>query len=116
MDEKKHTSDAVEWVYRRYIKDDPERVARTELLRKRADLAQQVYDIRNKLRMTRDDLAEVSGLTPETVEDIEESDYDGDWDEAIEKVNSGFRQWFQTVVLPTARMTEDQYSVKAVGA
>ena len=71
---------------------------------RQSDVAQQIYDIRRKLRMTRENLAEFSGLTPETIEDLEESDYDGDWNEAIEKINGTFRQRFQDVILPAARM------------
>ena len=56
----------------------------SKLLREQSALAQQIYDIREKLRMTREDLAEFSGLAPEIIEDLEESDHDGDWDEAIE--------------------------------
>jgi len=85
-------------------------------IRVRAGLAQQIYDIRNKLRMTREDLAEFSGLTAEVIEDIEESDYEGNWDEAITRINRAFRQWFTEVILPVAQMKPDDFSVKAVNA
>jgi DNA-binding protein HU-beta len=116
MNEKKPSNDAVEWAYNRYIKNDPERVAHLELVRRRAALAQQVYEIRKRLHMTREDLAEFSGFTSETIEDIEESDYDGDWDEAVEKINSGFRNWFLNVILSTAQMKPEDYSVKVASA
>ena len=70
------------------------------------------YDIREKLRMTREDLAQFSGLSAETIEDLEESDYDGDWDEAIKKVNIGFHNWFTNVILPAARLKPQDYSVE----
>jgi DNA-binding XRE family transcriptional regulator len=76
MTEKKRSCDAVEWAYNRYIKGKPELEAYFEELGVQSDLAQQVYDIRNKLHMSREDLAEFSGLTSETIEDIEESDYE----------------------------------------
>ena len=41
-----------------------------ELLREQSAVSQQIYDIRNKLHMTREDLAEYSDLTAETIEDI----------------------------------------------
>jgi DNA-binding protein HU-beta len=110
------SSDAVTWAYNRYIKGNPEREASLEEAGRQSDLAQQIYDIRNKLRMTRDDLAEFSGLTPETIEDIEESDYDGDWNEAVALINRAFRVWVSDVIVPVARMTPDDYSVKAVSA
>jgi len=116
MNKKKLSTDAVEWMYNRYVKDDPERVAHLELLRKQSALAQQIYDIRNKLRMTREDLAEFSGLTPEIIEDLEESDYEGDWNEAIDQINRAFRSWVSDVIVPVAKMTPDDYSVKAVSA
>lgn len=116
MNEKRLSTDAVDWAYHKYIKNDPRRVTHVKLLRERSALAQQIYDIRNRLHMTREDLAEFSGLTPETIEDLEETDYDGDWSEAIDKINSAFRQWFQDVILPAARMTPDDYSVKVVNA
>jgi len=116
MEEKKRSSDAVEWAYRRYIKGKPEREASLKEVAGQADLAQQIYDIRNRLHMTREDLAEFSGLTAEAVEDLEETDYDGDWDEATEKINGAFRQWFQNVIIPAAQMKPDDYSIKEVSA
>ncbi len=116
MSNKKTVVDAYQWSYDRYIKDDPELVEFAREMRVRAGIAQQIYDIRNKLRMTRDDLAEFSGLTAETIEDIEESDYDGDWDEAVASINRAFRVWVSDVIVPVARMTPDDYSVKAVSA
>jgi len=100
MEERKVSSDAHQWMYKRYIKDDPDAQAFLKEVKVQADLAGQIYSIRNKLRMTRDDLAEFSGLTPETIEDLEESDYGGDWDAAIEKINRGFHNWFTNVILP----------------
>lgn len=112
MTEKRRSSDAVEWTYNQYIKGDPEREALLAEASRQSDIAQQVYDIRKRLRMTREDLAESCGLSEETIEDIEESDYDGDWDEAIRKVNEGFRNWFNNVILPAARMKPEDYSVE----
>jgi len=116
MSSKKIVTDAYQWSYDRYVKGDRELVEFASEMRLKAGIAQQVYDIRNKLHMGRKDLAEFSGLTPEIIEDIEESDYDGDWNEAIDKINRAFRQWFQDVILPAARLTPDDYSVKAVSA
>lgn len=66
--------------------------------------------------MTREELAKFSGLTADAIEDLEEADYDGDWDKAIERINKAFHQWFTTVILPAAQMTQDDYSVKVVNA
>ena len=116
MEEKKRSSDATEWAYNRYIKGNPELEQYFEDLEVQSDLAQQIYDVRNRLRMSREELAELSGLTAESIEDLEETDYEGDWGEAIDKINRAFHDWFQTVIKPASLMTEDDYSVKAVGA
>jgi len=116
MDSKKIVTDAYQWSYDRYIKDDPELVQFASEMRVKAAMAQQIYDIRHKLHMTREDLAEFSGLTPETIEDIEESDYDGDWDEVITCINRAFHDWFTNVIRPAAQITPDEYAVKAVNS
>lgn len=116
MEEKEVSSDAHEWMYDRYVKDDPDARAFLEKVKVQADLAGQVYAIRHKLHMTREDLAELSGLTAEAIEDLEESDYDGDWGEAITRINKAFHHWFTSVIVPAARMTPDEYSVKAANA
>ena len=114
MPKKKLSSDAVEWAYNRFIKGKPEREASLAETSRQSDLAQQIYDIRTRFRITREQLAEFSGLTAETIEDLEESDYDGDWDEAIKKINAGFHNWFTKVILPAAQMKPEDYSVDLV--
>jgi len=116
MEANKPSSDAHRWMHDRYIKDDPDALAFLKEVRIQADLAGQIYTIRNKLRMSRDDLAEFSGLTAEVIEDLEESDYDGDWEDAIRRVNAAFRSWIASVIIPVAQMKPDDYSVKVVGA
>ena len=66
--------------------------------------------------MNREDLAELSGLTSDAIEDLEESDYDGSWEEAVEQINRAFQLWFASVILPAARMSPEEYSIKAVSA
>lgn len=115
MEDKKLSSDAYQWMYDRYIKDDPEAQRSLKEIKVQADLAGQVYSVRTKLHMSREELAEFSGLTAEAIEDLEESDYDGDWDEAIKKVNAGFHNWFTNVILPVSRMKPEDYSVGISG-
>ncbi|MEW6351080.1 MAG: helix-turn-helix transcriptional regulator [Thermodesulfobacteriota bacterium] len=115
MTESRLSSDAVEWAYKTFIEGKPDREASFREARRQSNLAQRIYDIREKFHMSREDLAEFSGLTAETIEDIEETDYDGNWDEAIEKINTGFRNWFTNVVLPASRMKPEEYTVEVVG-
>ncbi len=115
LEEKKLSSDAHQWMYERCSKDDPEAQASLKEIKVHADFAGRIYHIRTRLRMTPENLAEFSGLTAETIEDLEESVYDGYWDEAIWKVNRGFHNWFTNVILPAAQMKPEDYSVGIVG-
>ncbi len=101
MEETKLSNDAVEWAYNRYVKGDPEQEAYFDELGVQMGIAQQIYDIRESLRMTHENLAEFSGLPVETIQNLEETNYDGDWDEAIEKINVAFTAWVTKVLVPT---------------
>ena len=116
MEKNNISSDAYQWTYERYIKGDHEIQEFLREVQIKADLSGQIYSIRNKLRMNREDLAELSGLTSEAIEDLEESDYDGSWEDAIERINRAFQLWFASVILPVARMAPEEYSIKAVSA
>ena len=116
MKKNNSSSDAYQWTYERYIKDDAEIQEFLGEVRIKADLSGQIYSVRNKLRMSREDLAELSGLTLEAIEDLEESDYDGSWEDAVERINRAFQLWFERVIVPTARMSPEEYSIKAISA
>jgi DNA-binding XRE family transcriptional regulator len=116
MEKKELSSDAYQWMYSQYIKDDPDAGVFLKELKIQADLAGQVYRIRNKLGMTHEQLARLAGLTAEDIEDIEETDYEGSWDDAIQRINTAFRAWFHEVILPAAQMTEEDYSVRVANA
>lgn len=112
MEEHPPITDGFQWLYTKYIGDDPERLASFQEELVKAEIASRIYAIRTRLRMSRDDLAEFSGLNVEAIEDLEESDYDGSWDEAVEAVNRGFHRWIDEVVLPASRMIPEEYSVR----
>ena len=114
MEKNNISSDAYQWTYERYIKGDPEIREFLGEVQIQADLSGQIYSIRNKLRMSRDDLAEFSGLTSDAIEDLEESDYDGSWEDVVELINRAFQLWFANVILPTARLEPEEFSIKAV--
>ena len=116
MEKNNISSDAYQWTYERFIKGDPEIHEFLREVRIKADISGQIYSVRNKLRMSREDLAEFSGLTSEAIEDLEESDYDGSWEDEVERINRAFQLWFASVILPVARMSPEEYSIKAVSA
>ncbi len=79
MEDKKIGSDAFLWAYDKYIADDPEEVALFEEERIKADIAQAVYDLRNRAGYSTERLAELVGVEESVIEDMEEADYQGDF-------------------------------------
>ena len=74
MDEKKKlSSDAFQWAYDKYIGNDPKEIALYEEERVKADIAQAVYDLRNKAGLSRQQLADLAGTTASVIEEIEAS-------------------------------------------
>jgi len=78
MDKKEMSSDAFELIYRRYIKDDPARVASFQEELTKAEVAREIYDLRNAAALSHEQLAALIDTAPSVIEDIEEADYDGD--------------------------------------
>ena len=70
MEERKLSSDAFELIYRRYIKDDPARVASFQEELTKAEIAREIYDLRNEAGLTREQLGSLVGTTASVVEDV----------------------------------------------
>ena len=79
-------SKALRSLYDRYIKDDPERVASVEREMLNAEIAQNLYDLRQEARLTQRELAEKAGVDVVAISDLEEADYQGDSLEMLRKI------------------------------
>jgi len=76
---KDRVSDAYQWGYNRYIKGDPEIENYFEELGVKADMARQLYNLRDQAGLTQEQLADLVGVEASVIDDIEETDYDGDF-------------------------------------
>jgi transcriptional regulator with XRE-family HTH domain len=74
---KKTTSNAVEILRNRYVKDDPERKASIEAERVNTEIARMIYTMRTEAGLTQGQLAELVGTTQSVISRLEDSDYDG---------------------------------------
>ena len=61
MEDEKFDSDAFECLFRRYIKDDPKRVASYQEELVKSEIAREIYDLRNRAGLTRQELARLAG-------------------------------------------------------
>jgi DNA-binding protein HU-beta len=79
MHEKKLSSDAYQWAYDRYIKGDPEMEKYFEELGVKAEIARQLYNLRDQAGLTQQQLADLAWTSASVIDDIEEADYEGDF-------------------------------------
>lgn len=73
----KQTDDAVEILYHRYVKDDPETLAELEKIQADNDVARKIYDLRMKSGLSQRALAKLVGTTASVICRLEDSDYEG---------------------------------------
>ncbi len=73
----KRTSDAVEILHRRYYKNDPKRLASLEEERANLDVAQNIYNLREKAGLTQKELVKLVRTTPSVISRLEDADYNG---------------------------------------
>jgi ribosome-binding protein aMBF1 (putative translation factor) len=77
--EKNSSSDAYQWAYGRFVKGDPEMERYFEEMGVKADIARQLYNLREQAGLSQEQLAELVGTDASVIEDIEEADYEGDF-------------------------------------
>lgn len=77
MNTKKEHTNAVKILHRRYVKDDPERVASLREERINAQVAQLIHDLRTQAELSQKELAELIGTTQSVISRLEDADYNG---------------------------------------
>ncbi|MBI5604272.1 MAG: helix-turn-helix domain-containing protein [Deltaproteobacteria bacterium] len=77
MGKKNQSTNAVEILHRRYIRDDAGRKASLQAERVNAEVAQMIYDLRQETGMTQKELADLVGTTQSVISRLEDADYNG---------------------------------------
>lgn len=73
----KSTDDAVEILQRRFVDNDPEKLAELEKIRADNDVARKIYDLRTKAGLSQRALAKLVGTTASVICRLEDADYEG---------------------------------------
>ncbi len=92
MAKKDKTTNAVEILHRRYIKDDAERKASVQEERVNAEVARLIHDLRKDAGLTQKELAELIGTTQSVVSRLEDADYDGHSLSMLHRVAEALKQ------------------------
>ena len=74
---RKFSSTAVQFLYDRYIGDDPERVREYEEEVLNAEIARKIYQLRTKAGLSQRELARRVGTTASAICRLEDADYEG---------------------------------------
>ena len=104
MTKKEKTSDAVEVLHRRYVKDDPARKASVEAERVNTQVARMIYDLRNDAGVTQKELAQLVGTTQSVISRLEDADYEGHSLSMLNRIAEALKQ--RMTVVMTAKDPE----------
>ena len=97
---KRKTTDAVEILHHLYYEGNPERLASLEEEWVKADIAQEIYDLREAAGLTHKQLAERAGVTEDIIRDLEDTDYDADVFQTLYKVVKALNSRIEVRVTP----------------
>ncbi len=101
MDEPKFASDGLKWLYDKYIKKDPESVELFKEYEVRAEIAKQVYDLRNQAGLTSAELADLVEVGESVIEALEQADYAGDALAMLVKIASALNKKLEVRFVPS---------------
>ncbi len=77
MKKRKFPSKAVQFLYDRYVGDDPKRVAEFEREVLNAEIARTIYELRTKAGLSQRELARRVGTSASAICRLEDADYEG---------------------------------------
>jgi len=84
--------DALDWLHDQFIGNDPERKASYQEERIKAEIARQIYDLREQADLSQNGLADLVGVTQTVINDLEEADYEGDALSMLIKIATALRK------------------------
>ncbi len=77
MSRMRPTTDALEILYRRFFKGQPERLKAMEEARADDEVARKIFELRKKAGLTQAQLAKMIGTTASVISRLEDADYEG---------------------------------------
>jgi len=77
LPKRKFRSSTVQYLYNRYVGDDPKRIEEYEQEVLNAEIARKIYDLRTKAGLSQRELAKKVGTSASVICRLEDADYDG---------------------------------------
>ena len=98
MADKNTITDAVEIMHHLYIRGNPEAIASLEEESIKSEIARHVYDLRASTGQSQEEFGALVGIKPIIIDDLEESDYEGDSLAALAHIEKVFLKNFSTFI------------------
>jgi predicted transcriptional regulator len=97
------TSDAVKILRQRYIKNSKKRKESVQRERENIGIAEQLYNLRTKAKLSQKELADLVGTTQSAISRLEDADYDGHGLTMLRKIAAALNQRVQVRFVPNDR-------------
>mgnify|MGYP001037323532 CR=1 FL=1 len=98
--EKKPTKSAVEIMHKRYIKGKKGRLRYVEQEKERIEIAQKIYELRNKADLTQQQLAKLIGTRQSVISRLESAEYTGHTLKILNKIAKATNRHLTTEFTP----------------
>lgn len=100
MEDRKFSSEGLQWLYDGFIRDDPEAVELFKEYEVKADIAKQVYDLRDQAGLSQAQMADLVGIEESVILCLEEADYEGDCLGMLVRIASALHKRVEVRVVP----------------
>lgn len=100
MKQQKKTTDGVELLYNRYVKGDPKRLASIARERQKAEIAMDIYELRQKAGLTQKQLADKIGTKQSVISRLEDADYRGHSLEMLRRIAEALNCYLDVRIIP----------------
>ncbi|MGB6064587.1 MAG: helix-turn-helix transcriptional regulator [Desulfomonilaceae bacterium] len=98
----KFASDGLKWLYDKYIKNDPESIDLLKEYEVRAEIAKQIYELRNQAGLTSAELADRADVDEAVIEALEQADYEGDAFSMLIRIASALNKKLEVHFVPAS--------------
>ncbi len=101
---RKFGSATMQYLYDRYIGDDPQRIESFEEELLNAEIARKIYDLRTKAGLSQRELAKKVGTSASAICRLEDADYDGHSLSMLKRIAEALDKRVEIRFLPAKRL------------
>lgn len=101
--ENRRTSDGIKILHKRFYAGRRERLAALEEARANAEVAREIYNLRQRAGLTQKQLAGLVGTTPSVISRLEDADYEGHSVAMLRRIAAAMNKRVEIRFLPVHR-------------